>query len=101
VLPGGGSNGSSTRHCASVIDEDGYTRQGVLLPSVAAIAEPCEGHDKHEQAGKTGIGVPGRRDGLSNQPTYQELLHYPDISGRDTPRSPHTADMSPSFKPRS
>jgi hypothetical protein len=70
-----------------VIVEEGYTAQVWPPLSAARRAGAWAGHDKHEQAGKTGIGVPGGRVGLSNQSTYQELLRYPGIQVNDTPSS--------------
>src|SRR3954468_9976277 len=69
VLPGGGSSGSSSFHCASVIEEDGYTPHAGL-----SAAPRWVGHDRHEQTGETDIRAPGEAGRCRNHPPSQELV---------------------------
>jgi hypothetical protein len=66
-VPGGGNNGSNTAHCASVIDEDGYTGH-------RAGAASWTGHDTHVQEGENDTRTPGQGDGVDNHPPTRSFL---------------------------
>src|SRR3954467_11930138 len=87
-LPGGGSNGSSSAHCASVIDEDGSNPQADGFgPDVAWV-----GHDKHEQTGETDIRAPGEAGRCRNHPPTRSSSHPPAA----TPQPPRARYEMPS-----